>query len=84
VLSDSQGTVAVAKNPIHHNASKHIDVRYHFVRDCITQGKLSLEKVSMADNVVDVMTKGLSTDQFRSLRQRMGVEPITEILQKLP
>ena len=33
VHSDSQGVVAMSKNPVHHNASKHIDVRYHFVRD---------------------------------------------------
>jgi hypothetical protein len=71
--------VALANNPVHHNASKHIEVQYHFVRDCVTQGKLSLEKVSMTDNVADAMTKGLSTNRFRSLRQRMGVEPITEI-----
>jgi ATP-binding cassette subfamily B (MDR/TAP) protein 1 len=36
VFSDSQGAVVLAKNPVHHNASKHIEVRYHFVRDCAT------------------------------------------------
>ena len=35
VYSDSQGVVALSKNPVHHNASKHIDVRYHFVWDCV-------------------------------------------------
>jgi hypothetical protein len=38
VFSDSQGAVALAKNPVHHNASKHIKVRYHFVRDLHNQG----------------------------------------------
>jgi hypothetical protein len=81
VLSDSQGAVALAKNPVHHNASKHIKVRYHFVRDCATKEMLSLEKVSTTDNVADVITKSLSTDRFRFLRNRMGVELISDELQ---
>jgi hypothetical protein len=79
VFSDSQGAVALAKNPVHHNASKYIEVRYHFVQDCATQGMLSLEKISTTDNnVADAMTKSLSTDRFRSLRNRMGVELISD------
>ena len=78
VFSDSQGAVALARNPVHHNALKHIEVQYHFVWDCVTRGKFSLEKVSTADNVVDVMTKILLADRFWSLRELMGVERTTE------
>jgi hypothetical protein len=56
VFSDSQGAVALAKNPVHHNASKHIEVPYHFVRDCATNEMLSLE-VSTTDNVADELRK---------------------------
>jgi hypothetical protein len=80
VFSDSQGAVTLAKNPIHHNASKHIEVRYHFVRDCATKEMLSLEKFYTTDNVADAMTKTLSTDRFRSLCNRMGVELISDEL----
>jgi hypothetical protein len=80
VVSDSPGAIALAKNPVHHNPSKHIEVRYHFVRDCATKELLSLEKVSTIDNVADVMTKSLSTDCFRSLCNRMGVEVISNEL----
>ena len=73
VYSDSQGVVALSKNTVHHNASKHIDVRYHFVRDCIISGKIGLEKISKTDNVADGMTKCLSADHFRSIRHQMGV-----------
>jgi hypothetical protein len=67
VFSDSQGALALAKNPIHHNASKHIKVWYHFDRDCVTNEMLSMEKVSTIENVADVMTKSLSMDRFWSL-----------------
>ena len=73
VYNDSQGVVALSKNPVHHNASKHIDVQYHFDRDCVIKGKIGLEKISTTDNVVDGMTKCLSANCFRSLRQQMGV-----------
>ena len=62
--NDSQGVVALLKNPVHHNASKHIDVRYHFVRDCVISGKIDLKKISTAANVADLMTKCLSADRF--------------------
>jgi hypothetical protein len=75
---DSQGAVALAKNPVHQNASKHIEVQYHFVRDCATKEMLSLEKISATDNVADMMTKSLSTNRFWSLRNRMGVELISD------
>ena len=73
VYSGSQGVVAFSKNPIHHNASKHINVRYHFVRDCVISGKIGLDKISKTDNVADGMTKCLSANRFWSLRQQMGV-----------
>ena len=79
VYSDSQGVVALSKNLVHHNASKHIDVRYHFVRDCVILGKIGLEKIPTTDNVADGMTKCLSADQFQSLRHDMGVTKISLI-----
>ena len=55
---------ALAKNLIHHLPSKHIEVKYHFVRDCIKKKKLALEKVSMIDNMSDAMMKSLPKDRF--------------------
>jgi hypothetical protein len=78
VFSDSQGAVALAKNLVYHNASKHIEVRNHFVRDCATKEMLSREKISTTDNVANVMTKSLSTDRFRSLNNRMGMKLISD------
>jgi hypothetical protein len=82
VFSDSQGVVGLAKNLVHHNASKHIEVGYQFVRDCATKELLSLGKVSTTDNVADAMTKSLLTDRFLSLCNRMGVELISDKLRK--
>ena len=73
VYNDNQVIVSLSKNSVHHNALKYINVRYHFVRDCVISGKIGLEKVSTTNDVVDGMTKCLSADRFRSLRHQMGV-----------
>ena len=57
---DNQGTIALAKNPIHQQRSKHIDVRYHFLRDAVTSGIVDLSYVPSNKNVADVLTKPVS------------------------
>ena len=57
---DNKGTVALAKNPIHQQRSKHIDVRYHFLRDAVTSGIVDLSYVPSNENVADVLTKPVS------------------------
>ena len=64
VYINSQGVVALSKNPVHHNSSKHMDVRYHFVRDCVISGKISLEKISTTDNVVDSVVRLILSGPF--------------------
>ena len=47
VYTDNQGAIPLSKNPVQHNASKHIDVRYHFLQDCVTSRKLARENIPM-------------------------------------
>lgn len=69
---DNQGAIALAKNPVHHQRSKHIDIRYHFVRSEIQSGIVNLEYVPTELNVADVFTKPVSRvriDGFVNLKQ---------------
>ena len=53
----------LARNPINHSATKHIDVllqRYHFIRECIVDGSLDLRLIGMNDMAADVLTKSLA------------------------
>ncbi|XP_075515551.1 secreted RxLR effector protein 161-like [Primulina tabacum] len=50
ILCDSQWAVQLAKNPIHHERTIHIDVRLHFIRDVIESGKVNIKKVPTEDN----------------------------------
>ena len=59
IYSDSQSAIHVSKNPSFHSRSKHIQVRYHWVRDVLDEKRLLLQKVHTDENGSDMMTKGL-------------------------
>lgn len=68
---DNQSAINLAKNPINHQRSKHIDVRYHFIRDELQNGNISLFYVSSNENFADMFTKPLSSrklQHFKSIR----------------
>lgn len=57
IKMDNQGAIALCKNPVYHMKSKHIDIRYHFVRDYYQSKKIILEYVPSNENVADIFTK---------------------------
>ncbi|CAL2262890.1 unnamed protein product [Prunus armeniaca] len=61
---DSQNAIYLAKNQVHHARTKHIDVRFHFVREIIDEGDILLQKIGAADNPADMLTKGLGDDHW--------------------
>ena len=68
--SDNQSAIALVKNPLQHQCTKHIDVKYHFVRDEISDGKLKLLYVSSENNLADLFTKPVAKPQnckFKSM-----------------
>ncbi len=75
---DSQSAIMLAKNPaknpVFHAKSKHIDVKYHFIRDMLEDKLMELVKVHTDDNPADLMTKGLPLERFAHCRVLMGVE----------
>ena len=54
---DNKGAIDLSKNPVHHNRSKHIDIRYHFIRQKVQDGSLQVLKVASDQNFADVFTK---------------------------
>ena len=70
---DSQSAIALAKNPVFHSKTKHIDVRYHVIRDILASKRIDLVKVHTDDNPADAMTKSLSLERFAHCIELMGV-----------
>lgn len=60
---DNQGAIAIAKNPEHHGRTKHIDIRYHYIRDLVSKHEVQLEYLETNKMIADVLTKHyLETD----------------------
>jgi hypothetical protein len=70
---DSQSAIFLGKNPTYHSKTKHIDIQYHFVRDMVEEKKVLLMKVDTLKNVVDSLTKSVSTENFSWCRGSMGI-----------
>ena len=59
-LIDSDSAIKLAENPKFHKRSKHIDITYHFIRECIRDKKVTVAFVKSAEQLVDGLTKGLN------------------------
>jgi transposase InsO family protein len=57
---DNQGAISLAKNPVYHQRSKHIDIRYHFIRSEVQEGSVTLHYVPSEKNMADLFTKPVS------------------------
>ena len=70
---DNKSTIALAKNPVFHDRSKHIDTRFHFIRDCISRKEVQVEYVKTEDQIADIFTKLLKVNVFNNLRTLLVV-----------
>ena len=73
ILCDNSSTIKLSKNPVMHGRIKHIDVRFHFLRDLIKDGVVKLDHCSSKDQLADIMTKPLSLEIFTRLSELLGV-----------
>ena len=65
---DNQAAIAFSKNPGDHKRSKHIDTRYHFVREKVASGELTLDYIPTDAQLADIFIKALDVTVFKRLR----------------
>ncbi|KAH9794327.1 hypothetical protein KPL71_004856 [Citrus sinensis] len=73
VFCDSQSALHIARNPAFHSKTKHIGVQYHFVREIVEDGSVDLQKIHTKENLADVLTKPINTDNFVWSRSSCGL-----------
>jgi hypothetical protein len=73
LLVDNQSAVGLIKNPVLSGRSKHIEVKYHLVRESAEQGKIEVKQVRTDDQLGDILTKALGRLKFQEMRSRIGM-----------
>ncbi|GKA73509.1 retrovirus-related pol polyprotein from transposon TNT 1-94 [Tanacetum coccineum] len=73
----AQAAIAISCNPVQHSRTKHIDVRYHFIKEQVEKGIVELFFVGTEYQLADLFTKALSEDRFKYLVRRLGMRCLT-------
>jgi hypothetical protein len=74
---DNTSTISVSKNPVLHSKTKHIPLKYHFLKDQVANKVVQLQYIPSMEQIADLFTKPLPKAQFEYLRQKMGVLPFS-------
>ena len=76
---DNTSAINMSKNLVMHSRTKHIPIKYHFLREQVSQKVVKLEYVDTKEQVVDIFTKPLPKESFEHIRQKMGVIPLQKL-----
>lgn len=76
LYSDNQSSMKLAVNPLFHKRTKHIDVRHHFVRDCVAKTDVKIEYISTSDMPADIFTKSLNSSKHYKFLNLLGISEI--------
>ena len=73
ISEDNQGAIALAGNPGNHPRTKHISIKYHFIREAVEKTKIMLQYCPTKEMLADILTKALTKERFQELRDLIGV-----------
>jgi hypothetical protein len=73
IFEDNQSCIAIVKNPVQPKRTKHIDIKYHFVRELVANNTLSIQYIKTDEQLADILTKGLSREQHVKLCNMIGL-----------
>jgi hypothetical protein len=79
IRCDNTSAISLSKNPIQHSRTKHIEIRYHFIRDHVQKGDIELEFVSTDSQWADILTKPLIEERFCTIRREIGMARYVDI-----
>lgn len=76
IYVDNRSAIDLAKNPVFHGRSKHIDFRFHFIRECVENGEVIIKHIATEEQRADILTKALGTAKFEKMRALLGVKKL--------
>ena len=73
MFGDNQSALHLCKNTVFHEITKHVDVRYHFIREKVADGLIKVEKIATENNLADMGTKALSLSKFKQCLELLKI-----------
>jgi hypothetical protein len=73
IYYDNQRCLKLTENPVFHDRSKHIEIKYHFIRDLVQKGAIKLQYIHIEEHITDILTKPLSFGKFVQFQDKLGV-----------
>ncbi|PHT61425.1 hypothetical protein T459_34721 [Capsicum annuum] len=83
IYCDNSSAIKLSRNPVFHERSKHIDVRFHFLRDLTEDGVIDFVYCKSEDQITDIFTKSLKHASFVKLRKLLGVCSFVDRFQRI-
>ncbi len=71
---DNCATDLLTQNPVNHATMKHIDIRYHFIQECIADSSIDLKLIRTNNMGADILTKALAVNKHEQFCQMLGME----------
>ena len=75
IYCDNQSCIKLSENPVFHDKSKHIEIKYQYIRDMVEKGAVKLQYIATDEQIADVLTKPLSRVKLEYFRDKLGVVP---------
>ncbi|KAK3012421.1 hypothetical protein RJ639_010652 [Escallonia herrerae] len=81
VFCDNQASINIAKNPVHHDRTKHVEIDRHFIREKIEGGIIQMVYIPSSHQTADILTKALPKVNFDNLNSKLGMINIYSLLE---
>ncbi|KAL3677349.1 hypothetical protein R1sor_027297 [Riccia sorocarpa] len=80
IWCDNVSSIKLAKNPVFHARTKHVEIHYHHVRELVAAGHIDVQQISSKEQTADILTKALGKSRFLELRPKLGVMSKQDLL----
>jgi len=73
---DNRSAIELMKNPVFYGRSKHIDIKFHYIRECVERGEITVKWIGTLEQKADSLTKAMAVTKLGEMRHMLGVREL--------